>query len=63
MDTRLLTVKEVADVLRVSSAWVYQHSNGTRRPAIPSVKIGASVRFRESDVRGFIERQVREAAA
>ena len=51
---RLLTVGQVSDLLCMSAAWVRQHSNGMRQPAIPSVKLGKSVRFRRSAVEAFI---------
>jgi predicted DNA-binding transcriptional regulator AlpA len=51
---RLLTVSEVAQLLNMSEAWVRQHSNGMRRPAIPSVKLGKSVRYRRVAVLDFI---------
>jgi len=51
---RLLTVSEVAQLLSMSEAWVRQHSNGMRRPAIPSVKLGKSVRYRRAAVLDFI---------
>ena len=52
---RLLTVEQVAEMLAMSSAWVRQHSNGMRRPAIPSVKLGKCVRFRREAVLDFIK--------
>ena len=51
---RLMTVEEVARQLAMSTAWVRQHSNGMRRPEIPSVKLGKSVRFRRQRVMEFI---------
>ena len=51
---KLLSVTEVAQWLDVSRAWVYEHSNGRRRPYLPSVKLGRSVRFRPEDVEAFI---------
>jgi excisionase family DNA binding protein len=50
----LLSATEVAQWLGVSRAWVYEHSNGRRRPGSPSVKLGKSVRFRPADVERFI---------
>jgi excisionase family DNA binding protein len=50
----LLSATEVAQWLGVSRAWVYEHSNGRRRPDLRSVKLGKSVRFRPADVEGFI---------
>ena len=51
---QLLSVKEVAAWLRISEAWVRAHANGERRPHLPSLKLGKSVRFRASDVEGFL---------
>lgn len=50
----LLSAVEVARWLRVSRAWVFEHANGRRRPYLPSVKLGKSVRFRPVDVDAFI---------
>lgn len=50
----LLTVGQVARLLGMSEAWVRQHSNGTRRPTMPSVKLGKCVRFRRETVLEFI---------
>jgi excisionase family DNA binding protein len=50
---RLLTPKEVAETLGVSVAWVLDHSS-RRRPLLPSVKLGKTVRFRRAEVEGFI---------
>jgi predicted DNA-binding transcriptional regulator AlpA len=63
---RLLGAKEVAHWLGVSRAWVFEHSNGRRRPFLPSVKLGKSVRYRPVDVDAFIiecERFSRRGAA
>jgi excisionase family DNA binding protein len=54
---RLLTVGEVAAKLRVSTGWVYQHSNGTAQPTLPHIKLGASVRFRESAIDAWLAAQ------
>jgi predicted DNA-binding transcriptional regulator AlpA len=62
----LLGAKEVARWLGVSRAWVFEHSNGRRRPFLPSVKLGKSVRYRPADVDAFIlecERYSRRGAA
>jgi predicted DNA-binding transcriptional regulator AlpA len=58
---RLLTVGEVAAMLGMSEAWVRQHSNGMRRPCIPSVKLGKCVRFRIESVLDFIKSMERVA--
>jgi predicted DNA-binding transcriptional regulator AlpA len=62
----LLGAKDVAHWLGVSRAWVFEHSNGRRRPFLPSVKLGKSVRYRPADVSAFIiecERFSRKGAA
>jgi predicted DNA-binding transcriptional regulator AlpA len=51
----LLTAREVARQLGVSVAWVLQHASGTRRPAVPSIKMGKAVRFRQMDIDTFVE--------
>jgi excisionase family DNA binding protein len=55
---RLLTVEEVAQLLNVSTAWVYDHAD-RKRPVMPSVRLGKSVRFRPEDVRTFIDAMTR----
>lgn len=56
-DELLLTPKEVARRLRVSvqslAVW-----RSTKRHGLPFTKIGRLVRYRESDVRSFIERRL-----
>ena len=52
---KLLTPREVSEWLGVSEAWVRDHANGRRRPVLPSVKLGKTVRFRAEDVEQFIE--------
>ena len=53
---RLLTVEEVADWLCVKPAWVRAHANGSRRPIIPSIKIGRSRRFRREDIERWLSK-------
>ena len=55
MTKRLLTVSEVAIWLGVSPSWVRDHATGRRRPALPSVKLGKSVRFEEQVVSEWLE--------
>jgi len=51
----LLTVEEVAELLKVPMSWVYQHTRRRSQERIPFVKIGRYVRFREEDVRTYIQ--------
>jgi excisionase family DNA binding protein len=51
----LLTVHEVAELLKVPVSWVYEHTRqrGIRR--LPHLKLGKYVRFKLSDVARFLE--------
>ena len=57
MDTKLLTSEQVADILGVTghtlAVW-----RSTGRYDLPYVKSGRLVRYRETDVTGFIERRL-----
>jgi excisionase family DNA binding protein len=59
---RLLTIQEVAEMLCISCGWVRDHASARRRPVLPRVKLGKSVRFRPEDVRRFFEECTRNAA-
>lgn len=59
----LLTVADVAALLKVSKSWVYEHtrSRGTPRfDRIPHIKIGKYVRFDPQLVRAFLQRRTAE---
>ena len=56
----LLTVDELAAVLKVSPSWVYEHTRTRRRAArLPYIKIGKYIRFDPQAVRAFLARQSR----
>jgi excisionase family DNA binding protein len=55
----LLTVRQVAEWLNVSPSWVRDHATNRRRPALPALKLGKSLRFREDQVAELI-RQLSE---
>lgn len=59
-DDRLLTVREVAEAIRVSNMTVYRL---IRSGALQAVRVGRSFRIRPSDVDGFLDARavVREA--
>ena len=53
----LLTVAEVAALLRVSERWVYEHTRtrgGPRAHRLPHVKVGKYLRFEEGAVRAYL---------
>jgi excisionase family DNA binding protein len=57
----LLTVDDVAALLKVSRSWVYEHTRtrgAPRSERIPHVKIGKYVRFDPRLVRAFIDRRM-----
>ena len=58
---RLMTAEQVAAILSVSTAWVYDHT-ARKRPLLPSVRLGRVVRFRLEDVRKFIEEMTKRVA-
>lgn len=56
LPTQLLTLDDVAKIMKVSKAWVRDHCT-RRRPLIPVVRIGgrrAVLRFRPQDIAEFI---------
>ena len=58
----LLTVEDVAALLKVSKSWVYEHtrSRGTpRSERLPCIKVGKYVRFEARALRAFIQKKCR----
>jgi excisionase family DNA binding protein len=58
----LLTVEDVAAVLKVSKSWVYEHTRSRAIPRaerLPHVKVGKYIRFEARSLRAFIEKQCR----
>ena len=58
----ILTAKEVAALLRISTRQVYELAKQTENP-IPAVRIRTSVRFRRADLDGWIAGLVQKKAA
>ena len=52
----LLTVHEVAEILKVPVSWVYEHTRPGCRDPLPSIKVGKYLRFSAADILDFIER-------
>ena len=53
----LLTVEEIAAMLKVSRSWVYEHTRARSRPRsdrLPHIKLGKYVRFDARVVREFL---------
>jgi excisionase family DNA binding protein len=53
----LLTVEEVADLLKVRVSWVYERTRRRGVDRIPGFRLGKYWRFREVDVLAWINRQ------
>ena len=58
----LLTVDDVAALLKVSKSWVYEHTRSRLTPRserLPFIKVGKYVRFEARALRAFIEKKCR----
>ena len=56
----LLTVAEIAALLKVSKGWVYEHTRGRGTPRsdrLPYIKLGKYVLFDTQAVRAFLNRR------
>ena len=68
MPNRLVTIKELAEVLQVPVSWIYQRTR-LGQTAIPHIKVGRYVRFNVEDVMRFFlpkplkQNQIAERAA
>jgi hypothetical protein len=51
----VLDVAEVAAWLGVSLRWVQSHSNKSRRPYLPAMKVGKFLKYRKGAVQKTIE--------
>jgi len=55
-ETTLMTVAEVARMLKVSEGWVRDHAT-RRQPLLPVVRLGRLLRFRRCDIEEFLRLQ------
>ena len=53
----LLNVQEVAQLLHVPVSWVYERVRRRSLERLPAYRLGKYWRFREADIRAWIERQ------
>ncbi len=59
---QLLTVDDVAALLKVSKSWVYEHTRAaahSRTERLPHIRIGKYLRFDPHAVRTFLARHTR----
>lgn len=54
---RLLTVEEVAEMLKVPTSWVYEKTRARALNRIPGIKLGKYWRFRLADVEDWLQSQ------
>lgn len=54
---RLLTVHEVAELLRVPASWVYARTRRRSEEHLPGYRLGKYWRFRQSEILAWIDRQ------
>jgi len=55
----LLTVDEVAFLLKVPKSWIYEHTRKRHGDRLPHVKLGKYLRFFECQVREFLKSKSR----
>ncbi len=53
----LLTVPEVAALLKVPKSWIYEHTRKRGMEQLPHIKLGKYLRFDEGSVRAFLDRR------
>ena len=53
-DSRLLTIRDVAELLQVPVSWVYEHTRRRSLDRIPGFRLGKYWRFNEADVRAWL---------
>lgn len=55
----LLTVSEVAELLRVPVSWVYERTRRRGGDRLPHLKVGKYLRFRRAEILGWLnERRI-----
>jgi excisionase family DNA binding protein len=52
---RLLTVREVAEVLRVPVSWVYERTRVRSSDRLPGYRLGKYWRFREEEILAWVK--------
>lgn len=53
----LLTVQEVAELLKVPVSWIYERTRKSGLDRVPGFRLGKYWRFREADVLAWLDRQ------
>jgi excisionase family DNA binding protein len=53
----LLTVRDVAEILKVPVSWVYEHTRGNCNGRLPYIKVGKYLRFLDSDISRYLDQK------
>jgi excisionase family DNA binding protein len=53
----LLTIEDVAELLKVPVSWVYERTRRRANDRIPGFRLGKYWRFREADLLAWLDRQ------
>lgn len=56
-NAELLTVEEVADLLKVPKSWVYERTRKRSADRIPGFRLGKYWRFRKADLLAWLDQQ------
>lgn len=59
MDRSLLTVDELAQILKVPKSWIYGKTREAGPESMPRLYIGKYLRFFETDVMNWLKKQNR----
>ena len=54
MESRLMTIDELAEVLNVPRSWIYQRTHRGASDPIPYIKVGRLLRFRMEAVEEWL---------
>ena len=56
MNEKLLTVEDLAALLKVPTSWIYRRTRDRCRERLPHIKIGKYLRFEEKAVQSWLGR-------
>lgn len=59
----LLTIKEMADKLRVPVSWIYARTRLKTEDTIPHMRVGKYLRFEEAKVMQWLQKQQEDQKA
>jgi excisionase family DNA binding protein len=53
-DSKLLTIRDVAELLQVPVSWVYERTRRSCVDRVPGFRLGKYWRFNEADIRAWL---------